>query len=96
MSVKNYIYKEANDIIAQRRIDAEQSLQLRQIKAEQLCPEIATINSQLAQTGIKLFELLTKGEDISNQIKKLENENMQAQFMLKKNIEGKRIFRRLS
>ncbi len=84
MSVKNYIYKEANDIIAQRRIDAEQSLQLRQIKAEQLCPEIATINSQLAQTGIKLFELLTKGEDISNQIKKLENENMQAQFMLKK------------
>ncbi len=84
MSVKNNIYKEANDIIAQRRIEAEQSLQLRQNRAEQICPEIATINSQLAQTGIRLFELLTKGEDISNQIKKLESENLQSQIMLKK------------
>lgn len=83
MTVKNDIYKEANDIIAQRRIDAEQSLLLRQSRAEQICPEIVTINTQLAQTGIKLFELLTKGEDISNQIKKLENENLQSQIMLK-------------
>lgn len=83
MSIKNNIYKEASDIIAQRRIDAEQNLQLRQSKAEHCCPEIATINAQLAQTGIKLFDLLTKGEDIANQIKKLEKENTQAQLMLK-------------
>lgn len=84
MSVKNNIYKEANDIITQRRIDAEQSLLLRQNRAEQICPEIATINAQLAQTGIRLFELLSNGEDINNQIKKLENENLQSQIMLKK------------
>ncbi len=84
MSINNNIYKEASDIITQRRIDAELYLEERQRIAESKCPEIAMINAQLAQTGIKLFESLSNGEDIKAQIAKLEAENLEAQKMLKK------------
>ncbi len=85
MSYDKNLYEQADHIIHQRRLRAENELSARAAEAERLIPEIAEIRSQLARTSIELSKLIIrKDKNLKKNFDKIKEQNLQGQQMIKK------------
>ncbi|MCQ2465864.1 MAG: ATP-binding protein [Oscillospiraceae bacterium] len=76
-------YSRAIDIINNRRIAAKTQNENRIAEVEKAVPEIAEVNRVLSQSSINILRIITKGENVQENMKQLEKSNLQAQEMVK-------------
>ena len=84
MSYDKAVFDKAESELTRRRIGTESIANTRLEEIESKIPEIAEINQQLANTSIELSNLILKKQgDLSKNLEKLKDSNLQGQEMIK-------------
>lgn len=76
-------FERADEVIKQRRIDAIAKNETRRIEIEKNIPEVAEVNKQFANMGLKLLAILQGSDDVEKRLEKEKRENGQAQGMIR-------------
>ncbi len=85
MAFDRLTFERAENEIKQRRISAENRLNMRIAEVEVKIPEISEINHQLSQTSIELSKLIVKKKDnFKESFEQIKSRNLQGQEMIKK------------
>lgn len=84
MILSENIYTKAEEIIFQRRTDAEVKRTMRVNEIERKIPEIAELNRvHLANLSQRLFKIIQDGTDVEKKIEKERRDNRQAQAIIR-------------
>ncbi len=78
------LFQEAFAKVQKRRLDAQLEQERRTIEISKAIPQIAEITRQLAQTSIRIMDVLQKGMDTDKQLEAIRQENLQAQSLCEK------------
>ncbi len=79
----NKYYVKALDEIKVRRNQSKLTYENHFREIERNIPEIAVINSQLAQTGKEILTVIREGKNVSEEMEKLKQSNLGAQRLIK-------------
>ncbi len=77
--MNDMILQQALRVISQRRERATMEYEQRNKEIVHLIPEIAEINWQLAQTAMKILNILQEGETVEERLESLRRQNLEAQ-----------------
>lgn len=77
----------AMQMISQRRQRAIGENQDRLEEVSQRIPEVRELNRRLSQTCLQLLQLLNEGQDISARVQDLQNQNLEAQALVRQNLQ---------
>lgn len=85
MSYDKRLYEQAERELNNRRLKAENRLDVNIAEAERKIPEIAEIRRRLSETSVELSKLIIKRDgDLRGNFEKLKEQNLQGQAMIKK------------
>ncbi len=76
------IFQQALLNVQARRLNAKNENERRFREISQKIPEIREIQSQMALTATRIFELIQKGEAIESRLESMRQENLEAQAMI--------------
>lgn len=80
-------FERAIQMVSQRRQRAIQENQDRLEEVSQRIPEVRELNRQLSKTCLQLLQLLTEGQDISSRLHDMQNQNLEAQSLVRQNLQ---------
>ncbi len=79
MSYKRSVYIKAKEILSQRKAIAEKEAEMRHSAAIALCPEISSIEREMASHGADVVKAVGMGADVDEYVKNLAAANLRAQ-----------------
>lgn len=79
MAYSSSVYQRAKQVLAQRRLAAEKELERRHSQVAEKCPELLTVESEMARQGANIVRAIGMGEDAQRYIEKLSQDNLLAQ-----------------
>lgn len=79
MGYRPEIYRQATEVLQQRRLRAETTAHAHKLKAEQEIPELRALNAQIAQAGLQAAKAIGMKENADVYIAELAAQNLQAQ-----------------
>ena len=81
MSEKHY--SAALEIIIRRRLTAQSDREKHILELRTRVPEIEEINNMISQASVNILKVISKGENVREEMKKLEEQNTEAQAMMR-------------
>ncbi len=79
MAYKRSVYVKAKDMLDARRLDAERKQEMRHSQAVLACPEILTLEREIASYGAEVIKAVGLGADAENFVRELSVRSLEAQ-----------------
>lgn len=79
MAYKRSVYIKAKDLLNSRRLDAERKQEMRHSQAVLACPEILTLEREIASYGAEVIKAVGLGADAENYVRELSVRSLEAQ-----------------